>query len=65
MDEDRFIAAGRDLDNSFFFFLLLHLFRHCFGAAYQAEILGAASGAENGDIEQMQKIVPLITCEVP
>ena len=38
---------------------------HRFGAAYQAVILGAASGAEKGDIEQMQKIVPLIQCEVP
>ena len=38
---------------------------HRFGAAYQAVILGAASGAEKGDIEQMQKIVPLIKCEVP
>ena len=35
------------------------------GAAYQAEILGAASGAEVADIEQMKKIVPLITCEIP
>ena len=38
--------------------------RHC-GAAYQAEILGAASGAEMADIEQTKKIVPLITCEIP
>ena len=37
--------------------------RHC-GAAYQAEILCAASGAEMADIEQMKKIVPLITCEM-
>ena len=35
------------------------------GAAYQAEILGAASGAEVADIEQMKKIVLLITCEIP
>ena len=32
--------------------------RHC-GAAYQAEILGTASGAKM-DISQMKKIVPLI-----
>ena len=38
--------------------------RHC-GAAYQVEILGAASGAEIADIKQMKKIVPLITCEIP
>ena len=49
--------------NSFFFFLLLYPLRHC-GAAYQAEILGATSGAEMADIEQMKKIVPLITCEM-
>ena len=42
--EDRFIAADRDLDtSSFFFFLILYPLRHC-GGAYQAEILGAASG---------------------
>ena len=31
----------------------------------QAEILGAAIGAEMADIAQMKKIVPLITCETP
>ena len=36
--------------NPFFFFLLLHPFRHRFGAAYQAEILSAASGAEIADV---------------
>ena len=49
--------------NSFFFFLILYPRRPC-GAAYQAEILGAASGAEMDDIKQMKKIVPLITCEI-
>ena len=34
------------------------------GAAYQAESLGAASGADLADGEQMKKIVPLITCEI-
>ena len=34
-------------------------------AADRAEILGAAHGAEMPDIEQMKKIVPLITCEIP
>ena len=64
--EDIFIAAGRDLDTTsfFFFFLILSLLRHC-GAAYQAEILDAASGAEMAGVEQMKKIVPLITCEIP
>ena len=42
-------------------FLILYPLRHC-GAA---EILGAASGAEMAGIEQMKKIVPLITCENP
>ena len=49
--------------NSIFFFLILYPRRHC-GAAYQAEILGAASGAEIDDIKQMKKIFPLITCEI-
>ena len=44
--------------------MILYPLRHC-GAAYQTEILGAASGAEMADIEQMKKIVPLITCEIP
>ena len=62
--EDRFIAAGRFGHNPFFFYLILFPLRHC-GAAYQAEILSAASGAEMADIKQMKKIVPLITCEIP
>ena len=33
------------------------------GAAHQAEILGAGSGAEMTDIEQMKKTVPFVTCE--
>ena len=33
-------------------------------AAYQAEILSAASSAEMAEVEQMKKIVPLITCEI-
>ena len=52
------------LGHNFLFFLILYPLRH-FGAAYQAEILDAASGAEMADIEQMKKIVPLITCEIP
>ena len=44
-------------------FLLLHPFRHRFGAAYQAGILSAASGAEMADVEQMKKIVPFFTYE--
>ena len=43
--------------------MILYPLRHC-GAAHQAEILGAANGAELADIEQMNKIVPLITCEI-
>ena len=50
--------------NSFFFFWILNPFLHC-GATYQAEILGAASGAEMADIKQMKKIVPIITSEIP
>ena len=63
MEEDRFIAAGRDLDTTrSSFFLLLYPLRHC-GAVCRAEILGAASGAEMAD-EQKKKTVPLITCEI-
>ena len=47
-----------------FFFWILHPFHYC-GKADQAEILGAASGDEMADIEQMKKIVPLITFEIP
>ena len=47
----------------FLLLLILNPLRHC-GAAYQAEILGAASGAEMADVGQMKKIVPLITCEI-
>ena len=49
---------------SFFSFLLLHPFRHRFGAAYQAGILSAASRAEMADVEQMKKIIPFVTCEI-
>ena len=48
----------------FFSFLLLHPFRHRFGAAYQAGILNAANGAEMADVEQLKKIVPFVTCEI-
>ena len=62
--EDTFIIAGCDLDTTLSSsILILNPLRHC-GAAYQAEILGAASGAEMTDLQQM-KIVPLITCEIP
>ena len=50
--------------NSLYFFLILYPLLQC-GTAYQAEILGAASGAELPDIEQMKKIVPLIARELP
>ena len=45
--------------------LLLILYPLRRGEANQAEILGAASGAEMPDIEQMKKIDPLMTCEIP
>ena len=42
-----------------------NLSRHLkLGAAYQTETLSAAKKAEMADIEQMKKIVPLITCEI-
>ena len=49
---------------SSFSFLFLHPLRHRFGAAYQAGILSAASGAEMADVEQMKKTVPLVTYEI-
>ena len=61
--KDRFIVAGRDLDEPFFFFSILNTLHQC-GAAYQAEILSAASGAEMADVDQTLKVVPLIMCEV-
>ena len=51
--------------NPLFSFLFLNPFRHLFRAAGQAEILRAANQFEMADVEQMKKIVPLITCEVP
>ena len=48
----------------FFSLLFLHPLRHRFGAAYQAEIVSAANGAEMADIERMEKIVPFVTCEI-
>ena len=41
--------------NSLFSCSLLHPFRYHFGAP---------SRAENADIEQMEKIIPVITCEI-
>ena len=46
--------------NSFVFFFWFFPLRHC-GAACQAGILSAASGAEMTDIEQMKKMFPFIT----
>ena len=44
--------------------MILYPLRHC-GAVYQAEILGAASGAKMADIKQGQQMIPFITCEIP
>ena len=52
------------LGHNSFFFLILNPLRHC-GAAYQAEILETTSGAEMADVEQMKKIVLLITRGIP
>ena len=40
--------------------MILNPLRHCGAACH----LDAASGAEMADIEQTQKMVPLITCEI-
>ena len=34
------------------------------GAAYQAQILSAASSSEMADVTQMKKLVPFVTCEI-
>ena len=44
-------------------FLFLNSFRHR-NADNQAEIFGAAEGPEMANIEQMKKIIPLITHEI-
>ena len=50
--------------NHFSFFLFLNYFLHR-NAANQAAIFGAAKRAEMADIEQLKKIIPLITREIP
>ena len=50
--------------NPVLFFLFLHPFRHAFGTANQAEILGTTERAEMADVEQIKKIVQFVTCEV-
>ena len=50
--------------NSLFSVSLLHPVRHRFWAAGRAEILRAANWPEMADVTQMEKIVPLITCEI-
>ena len=62
--EHEFIAVDFDFVTLPSSPLLLHVFRHRVGAAYQAEILSAASRAEMADDEQMKKIVPFVTCEI-
>ena len=65
--EDRFIAVDFDfatLLSSPFCSCILPL-HHRFRAAYQVGILGAASRAEMADVEQLKKIVPVVTCEIP
>ena len=64
-DDVRFIAVGFDfatiLSSSFCSGIL---FAIVLVQASQAETLSAASGAEMADVEQMEKIVPFITCEI-
>ena len=61
----RFIAVDLDFATiQFSSFCSCISFRHPFGAADQAEILGTAERAEMADVEQTKKIVPFVTCEV-
>ena len=57
-----FFAGFRQ--NPIFFSLFLHHFRHPFGAADQAVFFGTADRAEMADVEQMKKVIQLITCEI-
>ena len=43
----------------------LYSLRHCFKAACRDESLRAANVAEIVDVKQTEKIVPIITCELP
>ena len=52
------------LSQSSLLLFVLASFSPSFGATNQAEILSAAQRAEMADVEQMKKIVPLITCEI-
>ena len=63
--EDRFIAIGFDFSIIIYSsFCSCILFAIVFGAANQAGILSAASGAEMADVERMKKILPLIMYEI-
>ena len=65
MQSDLFIAISFDFATILSSpFLFLHPLRHRVGEANQAGILGGASGAEMADVEQMNKIVPFVTCEI-
>ena len=52
------------LPQSCLLLFVLTSLRHRFGAANKAEILSAAERAEMVDVEQLKKIVPLVTCEI-
>ena len=60
--EEQF-SESRDLGTTLFFVPASS--SPSFWCAHQAEIFGAAKRAEMADIEQMKKIVPFITCEIP
>ena len=61
--EDIFINCWSRFWHKSFFFLFVNPLRHC-GPAYQAENLGAASGAGMTDNKQLKKIIELIMCEI-
>ena len=62
--EDRLIAVDFDFATILSPFCSCILFAIVLVTAYHAGILSAASRAEMADVEQMNKIVPFVTCEI-
>ena len=60
----RFMAVGFDFATILSSFCSCILFAIVFWAASQAEILSEAKRAEMADVEQMKKMVPIVTCEI-
>ena len=64
MKEDRFIAGGRDMDTTLSSSVCSCILFTIVEQLINLKFLVQQSGAKTADIEQMKKIVPLITCEL-